>query len=157
MARKSRATGVGKGNGEGSRRTQFSHDDWPGNRAGRPRKTAGTLKDQSIAAAMVRELNKPWSIEVNGVKTKIPAAEAMSLILIEDFKTATTPQKIMIRKYFESKEAEQRAAVSYDIPTTTVARALEDLLREIEVEEQPEGAGLENDAWPGRSGGATPQ
>ena len=93
MARKSRSTGVGRGNGFGSARTQYRSGMPSGNPNGRPRKEK-LPPSRSFQQAMLRELARPGQGTVEGVEVEMPQFEAMTLSFINDYYRASPATKL---------------------------------------------------------------
>ncbi|MFW2830809.1 DUF5681 domain-containing protein [Sphingomonas sp. ID0503] len=87
MARK-RNTGVGRGNGEGSRRTQFKDGMPSGNPEGRRRSKARALANTDLARAFKKALTGDVFVSENGRKRKAPLTEAIALSLMDSFNKA---------------------------------------------------------------------
>ncbi len=90
--------GVGKGNGAGSRQTQFKSGMPSGNPHGRPRKPK-LEPDASLKDAALRVLLEQVVTTENGVKRKQSRVTAMIKLLLADFPLADTREKLAILKY----------------------------------------------------------
>ena len=90
--------GVGRGNGAGSRRTQFKSGMPSGNPHGRPRKPK-LGPDASLKDAALRVLLKPVVTTENGVRRKQSRVTAMIKLLLAGFPVANTREKLAILKY----------------------------------------------------------
>ena len=95
MPRKSRATGVGRGNGVGSGRTQFRDGMPSGNPSGRPKKIKVT-PPASIQEALSRAMQRPIVMREGSREKTLPQFEAMIEVMLNDFPRASLNQKIRL-------------------------------------------------------------
>lgn len=96
MPRRSRATGVGRGNGAGSARTQFKEGMPSGNPRGRPRK-AQEEPPQSMLEALGQALRQPTEMrDANGNRKAVTMFTAMTEVLLNDFPKASPAIRLRI-------------------------------------------------------------
>ncbi len=91
--------GVGRGNGAGSRRTQFKSGMPSANPNGRPCKPK-LGPDASLKDAALRVLLEQVVTTENGVRRKQSRVTAMIKLLLADFPVGNTREKLAILKYF---------------------------------------------------------
>lgn len=90
--------GVGRGNGRGSKATQFKDGMPSANPFGRPCRPK-RHPNASLQDAVAEGLTAIISTRENGVVRKRPRAEAMILALLSRFPSATARDQIMILRY----------------------------------------------------------
>lgn len=90
--------GLGKGNGPGSRASQFRAGMPSGNRNGRPRKRKAA-PNVSLKDAVTKSLAEMITTRENGIASKRSQTDAMIMLLIAGFPKASIREKIAILKY----------------------------------------------------------
>lgn len=103
--RKSRSTGVGTGNGPGSKATQYKDGQPSANPTGRPPKPK-LPPTNDIAQAFVRELAKLITISDNGVSKKVTQAEAMAATAVARFPNAKLGEMLQLLRYLSNLKVE---------------------------------------------------
>lgn len=106
-------SGVGRGNGPGSRRTWFKAGMPSANAAGRPRKPKRE-PDASLRDAALKALLEDIFVNVNGVRRKEPRVTAMIKSLLADFGKAELREKLAILKYLGTLVPETNASSAHD-------------------------------------------
>ena len=121
--------GVGRGNGAGSARTQFSSGMPSANPAGRPRK-AKVLPNASFKEAVLTALAASIATTENGVGRKRSQSEAMIMLLIVQYPAAKPRDKIAMLKYLGELAPEAELMRNRDLPKETVANLVATLAKE---------------------------
>lgn len=98
MARRSRATGVGRGNGAGSARTQFRNGMPSANPNGRPRKEK-ELPARSIADAIEKILWRDMDVTDRSGTRKIPQFQAMLEYAVADFPRCSPAARLRLLQF----------------------------------------------------------
>lgn len=101
MARKSRSTGVGRGNGAGSARTQFKDGMPSGNPLGRPRKPK-QAPPRSLNEAIDAALRRVITATENNREKKMTQLQAMIELLVADYPKASYPSKLKLLQHLAS-------------------------------------------------------
>jgi hypothetical protein len=102
MPRKREATGVGRGNGLGSRKTQFKGGMPSGNPNGRPRKPK-PAPSTSFADAARKLLSEEMDVQTGIRRTKrMPRFDAAIRVLMSEFGDASFKDKLAFIKMFSS-------------------------------------------------------
>lgn len=137
MPRDKNNIGVGRGNGPGSRATQFNSEDWKGNAKGRPPKSAKPQPANPMAHAVKQLLAKKIAASDGERVRMVSTPDAIVHLLFEAMKDGKGSEKVAIARYFE-----QLASMPEDMIPPELAPAesrrifLEKLMREVEGEEQ---------------------
>jgi hypothetical protein len=135
--RRSRATGVGRGNGEGSRVSQFKEGEPSRHPQGRPRKEA-TPVDIDLRSVIRRQLATPVAVRQNGISTMVPQGEALVSLMLANCRNAKPREQLAIMKFLieqaklSSDEAEMR---NMDIPPQSIADFINGLTKALDEEE----------------------
>ena len=116
--------GIGRGNGTGSRRTQFKPGMPSGNPNGRPRKPK-LAPDASLKDAALRVLLEPVVTTEGGVRRKLPRADAMLKLLVASFPDCDAREKLAILKYLGVLVPEAQLAGA---PRRITANAVQDFV-----------------------------
>lgn len=123
--------GVGKGNGAGSRQTQFKSGMPSGNPHGRPRRPK-LEPDASLKDATLRVLLEQVVTTENGVKRKQSRVTAMIKLLLADFPLGNTREKLAILKYVGTLVPE--AALTRNRDNQISPTVIEDLVKRLAAE-----------------------
>jgi hypothetical protein len=99
--RPSRATGVGRGNGPGSRGTQFQPDAPSRNPSGRPRKPKQAIS-LDLKALLRNELTTLVPVTENGTTRWMPQLQAIVKLTISDFPNASARERATFLKFLMS-------------------------------------------------------
>lgn len=121
--------GIGRGNGAGSARTQFSSGMPSANPAGRPRK-AKVPPNASLKEAALKALAASISTTENGVARKRSQSEAMILLLIAQYPAAKPREQIAMLKYLGELAPEAEQMRNRDLPKDAVANLVAMLAKE---------------------------
>lgn len=93
-----RPTGVGRGNGEGSKKTQFQRGAPSANPHGRPRKEK-VAPATSIDEALAREIAKTITTYENGFPRRMTQAEAMAKLYLSKFQSGSMNEQHQVLRY----------------------------------------------------------
>lgn len=93
-----RSSGVGRGNGEGSRSTQFQKGAPSANPHGRP-PTEKKPPANSIEEALARELAKKITIYENGIPKRMTQAEAIAQLYVSRFPHGSMSEQHQALRY----------------------------------------------------------
>jgi hypothetical protein len=122
--------GVGRGNGEGSKRTQFQDGMPSRNPNGRPRKPKRE-PNASIKDAVSRELRQLITVRENGVEEQRSQTDAMVMLMFAQFSKATIREKIAILRYAADIAPETLNDRKHEAPADALIALVERLAQEI--------------------------
>ena len=121
--------GVGRGNGPGSRASQFQDGMPSGNPQGRPRKPKAA-PNISVKDAVTKSLADLITTRENGVASKRSQADAMIVLLFAQYPSATTREKLAILKYIGDVAPGALLERSGELPKTAITDLVALLARE---------------------------
>lgn len=124
-----RNTGVGRGNGSGSKATQFRDGMPSANPHGRPRKPK-PAPSGSLVEAMAKRLRETVRTREDGVSRKRSRADAMALDLLSRFGGGSISEKLAIMRYIH----QIRPGPDDSPPAELSATAIEDFVAELAAE-----------------------
>ena len=124
--------GVGRGNGDGSKSTQFKPDMPSANPEGRRRARPKRKSHTDIAAAFHNALSAEIVVRRNGRVSKVPWVEAMALAILEDFPKAKLREKLEIIRFLLSGDMPISSPTSRAPDPAALDQFLEGLARETE-------------------------
>jgi hypothetical protein len=127
--------GVGRGNGPGSRASQFQAGRPSGNPRGRPRKPK-VQPNGSIKDAVAKSLAELITTRENGVASKRSQAEAMIMLLFNNYPSATTHGKLATLKFIGEVAPGALLEQSHDLPKTAIADLVAILAKEAKRDEK---------------------
>ena len=130
--RASRATGVGRGNGEGSKAGQFQPGEPSRNPQGRPPKVKRAVN--SDLRSLFREmLNEEVPVNQGGVSRMMPQQQAMIRLLMNDFSRASHRDRLDLMKFLVTHILPTPAKSEIpngDIPPQSIIEFVEGLAQE---------------------------
>ena len=130
--RPSRATGVGRGNGAGSRATQFQEGEPTRNPHGRPRRRPRSPKPD-IASALRDALAANVPVMRNGKREMMPQSDALvQSVLADYFARATVSEKVRVLKFFAETLPHDPTQMDRTIPPDAIAEFVKGLAEDAE-------------------------
>jgi len=119
MARFPQNRGIGRGNGSGSKATQFNADNWTGNGNGRPKKSSDKAVDVSMMAKAVKRIYSK-KIRVNmgsGVSKTMSQRDALIELMVSRFADYNPKEQIAVLSYLDGWASHKEADEPYQGPS----------------------------------------
>ncbi|MET0373755.1 MAG: DUF5681 domain-containing protein [Rhizorhabdus sp.] len=132
--RASRATGVGRGNGEGSKAGQFQAGEPSRNPHGRPKREK-CLESPDLRGVLRQMLEEKVPVRKNGVSQMMPQQQAMAELMLKGFAQASLRDQLALMRLLLTTVVPtpaEREMVNRDIPAQSIAEFVQDLAREHE-------------------------
>ena len=131
MSRRPTPSGVGRGNGTGSLRTQFKSGMPSGNPAGRPRRPKVVSDPTDFGAALARVMASSVDVNVDGRRRKMPRVDVVARNYLETMMRGSPQAQTAALKFIFGAGGAAAELRNGDIPASAIADFVEGIAAEL--------------------------